>query len=292
MSRPYKQVDVFTNKRFKGNPLAVFFDSDHLTDQEMQTIANWTNLSETTFVTRPTDPKADYNVRIFTTVKELPFAGHPTIGTCYALLELKQIKPTDGKIYQQCLGGLVELTINHYNADNISDVYISFQLPYYKISPFSVTEEVMESMFNIESQTIISKPILVEDGPKWAVFELDSGETVRDCKPNFNTIKIICTENNWDGIGIFGKYTNGEYELRNFAPFLDCDEDPACGSGAGAIGVYLTYYLKQDIHNLVLNQGHNLGREATLNVTILKQEKSDPIITVGGQAITIINGTY
>lgn len=291
MTRPFKQVDVFTSKRFKGNPLAVFFDGDHLTDQEMQAMAKWTNLSETTFVTKPTNPKANYNVRIFTTGKELPFAGHPTIGTCYALLELKLIKPTDGKIYQQCLGGLVELTIDGYNPDNISDVDISFQLPYYKILPFSVTEEVTQSMFNVPSQTIVSKPILVEDGPKWAVFELESGETVRDCKPDMNFMENVCSENNWDGIGLFGKYTNGEYELRNFAPSLG-GEDPACGSGAGAVGVYLTYYLKQDVTSLVLNQGHNLGREATLNVAIVKQENADPIITVGGQAITIINGTY
>lgn len=109
---PFKQVDVFTNKPFKGNPLAVFFDADNLSDDEMQAIANWTNLSETTFVTKPTVEKADYQVRIFTTVSELPFAGHPTVGTCYALLELKLIRPnSDGKIYQQCAAGLVELGI-------------------------------------------------------------------------------------------------------------------------------------------------------------------------------------
>lgn len=291
MSKTFKQVDVFTDKRFKGNPLAVFFDSDDLSDDEMQTIATWTNLSETTFVTKPTVEKADYQVKIFTTASELPFAGHPTIGTCYALLELRLVKPnSNGKIYQQCLGGLVELSIQNYNPDKISDVYISFELPYYKIAPFPISSEEIAKALNILPLAITSTPIVVDDGPIWATVEIESGELVRDCKPNLDAIYELSEKYGWEGVGMFGKYANGEYELRNFCP--DCDEDPACGSGAGAVGVYLGHHLNQDISTLTLNQGVNLGRLAKLTVSVIRQENTDPIITVGGQTITIIDGKY
>ncbi len=105
----FKQVDVFTSVPFKGNPLAVVFDADALDADQMQAIAHWTNLSETTFLLKPTDPAADYRVRIFTTHGELPFAGLPTLGTAHALLESGYQPKQAGKLVQQCGVGLVEL---------------------------------------------------------------------------------------------------------------------------------------------------------------------------------------
>ncbi|BBT48563.1 hypothetical protein WP8W18E11_10930 [Acinetobacter baumannii] len=108
----FKQVDVFTSQAFKGNPVAVIMDASTLTSEQMQAIANWTNLSETTFVLPAIDSQADYQVRIFTPQSELPFAGHPTIGTAYALLEAGLIKAKEGRLVQQCAAGLVTLTVN------------------------------------------------------------------------------------------------------------------------------------------------------------------------------------
>src|SRR6201991_2794391 len=105
----FKQVDVFTSVPFKGNPLAVVFDADTLDTEQMQAIARWTNLSETTFLLKPTDPSADYRVRIFTTGGELPFAGHPTLGTAHALLESGYRPKQAGRLVQQCGVGLIEL---------------------------------------------------------------------------------------------------------------------------------------------------------------------------------------
>ena len=107
--RPFKQVDVFTATPYRGNPLAVVLDSDGLTTEEMHRFANWTNLSETTFVVPPSDPAADYKVRIFTTDVELPFAGHPTIGTCHAWLEAGGRPNNPGTVVQECGVGLVTL---------------------------------------------------------------------------------------------------------------------------------------------------------------------------------------
>ena len=98
----FQQVDVFTAVRFQGNPVAVVLDADGLSTAQMQQIANWTNLSETTFVVAPTIAGADYHVRIFTPAAELPFAGHPTIGTAHALLEAGRVTPRDGRLVQQC----------------------------------------------------------------------------------------------------------------------------------------------------------------------------------------------
>ncbi len=122
MSRRFKQVDVFTTAPFMGNPLAVVLDAEGLSDQQMQAIARWTNLSETTFVLPATDPAADYRVRIFTTSEEFPFAGHPTLGTAYALLEAGLLPKTPGVLVQECGVGLVPVRI----ADNAS---LAFRAP-------------------------------------------------------------------------------------------------------------------------------------------------------------------
>jgi predicted PhzF superfamily epimerase YddE/YHI9 len=107
---PFKQVDVFTAERFKGNPVAVVLQAEGLTADQMQRIANWTNLSETTFVVPATDPRADYRVRIFTPSAELPFAGHPTIGTAHALIEAGMVQVRDGRLVQQCAAGLIPMS--------------------------------------------------------------------------------------------------------------------------------------------------------------------------------------
>src|SRR5437764_14699383 len=109
MTRPLREVDVFTETPYAGNPVAVVHDADGLSEAEMQRFASWTNLSETTFVLAPEEPGADYRVRIFTSVLELPFAGHPTLGTCHAWLEAGGTPRGEGRIVQECAAGLVEV---------------------------------------------------------------------------------------------------------------------------------------------------------------------------------------
>src|SRR6476619_1300400 len=106
MKRPLRQVDVFTERPYFGNPVAVVLDGSGLSDEAMRRVANWTNLSETTFVLAPEDPAADYRVRIFTPVQELPFAGHPTLGTCHAWLEAGGVPHEEAAIVQECAAGL------------------------------------------------------------------------------------------------------------------------------------------------------------------------------------------
>src|SRR5829696_8955750 len=107
VTRAFRQVDVFTATRYRGNPVAVVHDADDLSTDQMSTFARWTNLSETTFLLRPTDPGADYRVRIFTPTQELPFAGHPTLGTCHAWLETGGVPRGEDVTVQECGVGLV-----------------------------------------------------------------------------------------------------------------------------------------------------------------------------------------
>ena len=133
----YKTVDVFTTVPFKGNPVAVILDAKGLSTEQMQQIANWTNLSETTFIVPVTEEGADYHVRIFTPNAELPFAGHPTIGTAHALLEASLVKAREGKLVQQCGAGLVTLNIEQ-TTDGAQ--WIFFDLPTPKFSALDSDE--------------------------------------------------------------------------------------------------------------------------------------------------------
>ena len=135
---------MFTHEPYLGNPVAVVLDAQGLTTEQMQRIANWTNLSETTFVLAPTQPDADYRVRIFTPQSELPFAGHPTLGTAHALLEAGRITPKAGRLVQECEAGLIELAVTP--SGGLSPV-IAFNLPKPSFKP--LTHEQVDELASI-----------------------------------------------------------------------------------------------------------------------------------------------
>lgn len=277
----FKQVDVFSDKKFKGNPVAVFFDTDNLSTEQMAEMSAWTNLSEATFVEKPTDDKADYKVRIFSLENELPFAGHPTIGTCHALLEAGLIKPTNGKIIQQCNAGLVELQV-----DGDSNPTISFKLPYVKRR--ELTQEQIDKVtgaMNAPSKAI--NAAVYDVGPVWLTVQLDSAETVLGLKPSMETIIKVSNELNVTGFQVIGKYANGtnNYETRTFCPAIGVHEDPVCGSGSGATGAFLrdSDQVKGTVN---INQGTLLKREGRVTVN------AETDVKVGGKAVTVVNGDY
>ncbi|RLV96698.1 Antisense-enhancing sequence 1 [Spathaspora sp. JA1] len=275
----FKQVDVFTNVKYKGNAVAVLFDADDLTTEEMQAIARWTNLSETTFVVRATKPEADYRVRIFTPGCELPFAGHPTLGTAYALLEEGRIVADGGKLIQECDAGLVEISVS-------GDV-LSFQLPYFRM--IDVGSDVVKQVEMSLGRKVVGVPVLVDDGPKWAIFEFESGDDVLGVNLDMTELSRISEVNGWTGLGLFGPKGENEYEMRNIAPVIGVPEDPACGSGAGAVGAYLGTRGKQ--RRFSISQGCCIGRDARLTVDLSKRD-NELVVKVGGQAITCFKGEY
>lgn len=290
----FKQVDVFTTTKFKGNPVAVFFDAEHLSSEEMQQIATWTNLSETTFVLKPTTPDATHKVRIFTPGSELPFAGHPTLGTCFALLELGRLKPNSkGLFVQECIAGLVEIE----PIGDLSDpaaIDLQLRIPYYKFHEVSA-----EGIDDISKLLGVSKdqfgtPVLVEDGPKWVVVPFNKAESVIDLDPDHGTLTTASAKHGWTGLCTIGQHGKGsEWEMRNFAPLEGVPEDPACGSGAGTLGAYLGVHQKGGEGVYYISQGRRINRDAKLVSSVKPGATSGEYdVFVKGHCITVIEGTY
>lgn len=274
----FKQVDVFTSKPFKGNPVAVIMNANGLSTEQMQTIANWTNLSETTFVLPATTNKADYRVRIFTPQSELPFAGHPTIGTAHALLEAGLISTKSGVVVQECGAGLVNLTI-------VPDGSISFELPNPTIKPLDDTQiDLLESTLGCAIDRNL-RPALIDVGPRWIVAHIATAEAVLSAQPSLPQLAKHNKQLEATGVTIYGERSDDHIEVRSFAPACGVDEDPVCGSGNGAVAAFIRSYMGQG-KILKSSQGKIVSREGALKLTI-----SDEKILVGGNAITCIEGT-
>jgi PhzF family phenazine biosynthesis protein len=284
---PFKTVDVFTATPFQGNPLAVVFDADDLSTAQMQRIANWTNLSETTFVLRPTQAGADYRVRIFTPGAELPFAGHPTIGTAHALLEAGRIAPRDGVLLQESAAGLVRLDVTH--ADDGAR-WIAFELPAPTITPLDAAQA--EELARILGTPLADSapPCLVDAGTRWVVAQLPNAGAVLAATPDLARMKAHDAATGNTGVLVFGPHADGNaarIEVRAFAPAHGVDEDPVCGSGNGSVAAYLRHTGQADTfgRDFLSSQGAAVGRAGILRLTI-----ADDAIRVGGNAVTCVEG--
>ena len=272
--RKFSQVDVFTTVAFKGNPVAVVLDGDGLSDAEMQAFANWTNLSETTFVLPPSDPAADYRVRIFTPKAELPFAGHPTLGTAYAVIEAGIAAARQGKLVQQCAVGLVELTIG---ADALS-----FQLPRYAVND---APGGAEATAWIGGAALIGAAKAVDVGPVWLIAELDEIAVLESLQHDPARLTAYYEQYGLTGATVFA--TDGDrVVVRSFAPGDGIPEDPVCGSGNGAVAAYRLWagqVASGDSYRA--SQGRQLGRDGWIDIRI---DGAD--IHVGGACVTCVTG--
>lgn len=273
MERPFRQVDVFSPEPFAGNPVAVVLDGDGLTTAEMQRIAHWTNLSETTFVVPAGTPGADYQVRIFTTATELPFAGHPTLGTCHAWLEAGGRPASPGLIVQQCGVGLVQIR----QADGL----LSFAAP-----PTRRSGPVDESLLaEIAGKLGIGRDEIVDarwadNGPGWIAVLLGSAEAVLALRPALAPGMEI---------GVAGPYPAGSecaIEVRAFFSQNDHSaEDPVTGSFNASLAQWLvgTGRLAAPY---VASQGTAIGRRGRVHVSA----DASGAIWVGGATTTRITG--
>jgi PhzF family phenazine biosynthesis protein len=169
----FQQVDVFTAVPFKGNPVAVILDGDALSSEQMQSIAAWTNLSETTFVCTPTDQRADYHLRIFTPRRELPFAGHPTIGSAHAVLRRGFKPPTAGRLVQECSKGLVDIKI-----DGNERLFLAVPEPQFR-EPIKLHVAAVADGLGVSVADVLLAAI-IDVGPVWFTVQLASGDAVRE----------------------------------------------------------------------------------------------------------------
>jgi PhzF family phenazine biosynthesis protein len=226
---PFQQVDVFSAVPFKGNPVAVVLDGDSLASETMQAIANWTNLSETTFVCAPTDPLADYRLRIFTPRSELPFAGHPTIGSAHAVLRHGLQPRTAGRLVQECRKGLVALQIDGER------LFLRLPKPTVRDVAAAQSEELAAAL-GIAVDVVRVKAI-VDVGVVWITLQLTGADRVRQLVPDLARIAEL-TPRGVAGVTVFGLAPAGsrpEIEVRSFAPAEGVAEDPVCGSGNGCV---------------------------------------------------------
>ena len=278
---PFKQVDVFTAVPFKGNPVAVVLKGDGLTTEQMQSIANWTNLSETTFVCEPTQAEADYLLRIFTPKRELPFAGHPTIGSAWALLQ-HGLKPnTPGRLVQECGKGLIALRVDGQS--------LRFALPPPVFSsPDKAHLAAVASALGVADDEIILSSI-VDVGVVWLTLQLPSADRIIALAPNMALLATL-GNNQYTGVSVFGLHKTGgptDVEVRSFAPACGVPEDPVCGSGNGCVAAMIRRQGILSVSGYVASQGRCMGRDGRVEV----EYDIDGTIWLGGNAVTCIDGS-
>lgn len=276
-TRPFKQVDVFTADALKGNPVAVILDAKGLTTADMQAIASWTNLSETTFVTPATDGQADYAVRIFTPKSELPFAGHPTLGTAHAVIEAGLAKPSDGTLVQQCAVGLVEVSV--------AGTGLSFRLPRYAFEEAPEPERLVAALGDA---AIVGAPRIVDVGPRWVIVQLSSAAAVERLQPDLPALADYDRAYATTGLTVFGERADGGIVVRSFAPADGVPEDPVCGSGNGAVAAYRLKSGQIAAGSAyTASQGRQVGRDGHVRVAIVGDA-----VHVGGDCVTVVDGTF
>ncbi len=284
----FKQVDVFTRRPFFGNPVGVVLDGVGLDPEAMQRMAAWANLSETTFVLPPTQPGADYRVRIFAPRRELPFAGHPTIGTAHAVLEAGLARPRDGRLRQECGAGVLALAVEGEGSDR----RIAVEVPPAKLAAVDPGAVAQVCAALGRATVPVGETKVVELGPRWLVVELADAAAVRALTPDLAAIAGASRALGITGVTVFGRAGAADHALavRSFAPAEGISEDPVCGSGNAAIGALLDAAgaLPGAGREYVASQGRELGRDGYVTVRVDPQTRRT---WIGGHAVTCIDGT-
>jgi len=272
-THPFTQVNVFSTDPLLGNPLAVVLNGEGLSDARMAAFARWTNLSETTFVSAPSDPRADYRVRIFTTLGELPFAGHPTLGSCHAWLANGGV-PRGAEIVQECGIGLVRI--------RRSETGFAFDAPpLLREGPLepALRARVVAGLGVAADDVVDAR--WVDNGPPWIAVRLHTRAAVLAVRPDYAALDGLM-------VGVFaacgeGDEVDAQYESRAFIAGEAAPEDPVTGSLNAGIARWL---LEEAPARYVISQGTVLGRVGRVQV-----ERDGDALWIGGTCVTCIEGT-
>ncbi len=266
------QIDVFTESPFRGNPLAVVLGADSLSERQMRDFARWTNLSETSFLLNPSLPDADYRVRIFTPSGELPFAGHPTLGSCHAWM-MAGSRPKATRIIQECAAGRISIKVD--------GARLAFAAPpIIRSGPLDTLtlNQAIQSLGIKQSNVIASN--WVDNGPGWLALLLEDRDIVLKLKPNFSVMGEL-------HLGVVSAFPSdvSKFEFRAFAPTAGIPEDPVSGSLVAGVAQWLIG-AGVAAESFVAFQGSAIGREGKVHV-----QKDGSTIWVGGQSHTCIEGS-
>lgn len=273
----FSQVDVFSSDPFLGNPVAVVHEAQGVSDEEMARFAHWTNLSETTYLLPPTDPAADYRLRIWTPDRELPFAGHPTLGSAHAWLEAGGVPRHDDELVQECAAGLVRIR---------RDRRLAFAAPPLLRSGAvdGGDRERIAAALRIADADFVDLA-WVDNGPGWVACLLESAEAVLACRPDFGAFGDL-------EVGIVGPYDDpssagADIEVRAFVPSMGIGEDPVTGSLNAGLAQWLAGTVLPSSY--VAAQGTVIGRTGRVHVERSTDGGSDTV-WVGGDAQTVVRG--
>lgn len=272
---PFRQVDVFSSEPLLGNPVAVVHDADALSDADMAAFARWTNLSETTFLLRPTTPDADYRLRIWTPGGELPFAGHPTLGSAHAWLEAGGSPASDDVVVQECGAGLVAVRRGEP---------LAFAAPPLVRSGSVAVDDLAHAMrvLGVGASDVV-EAAWIDNGPGWMGLLLTSAERVLALRPDYGAFDDL-------KVGVVGPYPDPSdvaVEVRAFCPGYGPEEDPVTGSLNAGIAQWLGGRVLPASY--VASQGTVLQRRGRIHVTCEPGEDGE--VWVGGDTRTTIVGT-
>jgi len=287
MRRTYKVVDVFTRQPFRGNPVAVVLEAEGLDTEAMQRIARWTNLSETTFVLPPTLAGVDYRLRIFTPRGEVPFAGHPTLGSAHAALEAGLAKLREGRLAQQCGAGLIDVQCER--DERASQVTLCMPAGVLtSLTDRDVAE--LEAILGARVDRAVT-PARVNVGVAWVVAQVRSAQSLLALHPDFARLAEFERRLSVTGVSLYGPYPSGgpkQIEVRSFTPSGGVNEDPICGSGNGSIAAFrfARGVLSSEGAAYVASQGRCVGRDGWVFVRVTGEGQ----VHIGGECITCIDG--
>jgi len=286
MKRRFKQVDVFTAVPYRGNPVAVVLDADGLATEDMQRIARWTNLSESTFVLPPTRAGADYRLRIFTPGAELPFAGHPTVGTAHAVIEAGIVSRGKKALIQECGAGLLPLTIEEVGDEQ--RIFVQVPEPALRPFPAECHGALRESLRADWDPS--APPQIVSVGAVWVIVQLRDDAALATLSPDLVAMTRLSNTLDVGGVTVFARLPKGGQDalkVRAFAPAHGIPEDPVCGSGNACVGAFLAHHpqFADLLPKYSASQGREIGRDGHVSVVAEKR-----LVRIGGPVVTCIDG--
>lgn len=275
-ARRFIQCDVFSPVPTKGNGLAVVVDGEGLSDAAMQDFATWTSLAETTFLMPPTTPEADYKVRIFTPTRELPFAGHPTLGSCAAWLHAGGKARAGGMVRQECAVGVITI--------DVREPAFAFAAPPTSVAPLpEERRQMVAAALGISPDRILSTMQLA-NGPVWTLFELASADDVLA----MDSGKISHERHGY--VGLIGAHAPGsecDFEVRLLGPSSGASEDPITGSLNAAIACW-KYSTGTWQGPVTVAQGTRIGRIGRVSI---RHDVAHDTVWIGGRTCVLIEGT-
>ncbi|HEX9726210.1 MAG TPA: PhzF family phenazine biosynthesis protein [Vicinamibacteria bacterium] len=293
------QADVFTDRPFAGNPLAIVPDGSSLTTDEMQAIAREMNLSETTFVLPADDAAAAFRLRIFTPTSELPLAGHPVVGTCFILAQRGRVKLNEGtnRIFQECGAGMLPVDI-HVREGNVARVYMTQAKPQFLKS--TTSRALLAAAVGLDEDRLLPDGLpaqVVSTGVPQLMVPAQGLKDLEEIEVDQAALRTVFETLDTQFFMIFTRQTvlpNSTVHARMFAPTLGIPEDPASGSASGALGAYLVRHGVMEAHattHLIVEQGYEMGRPSTIYVEVDKGPDGGPgDVRVGGQAVEVAEG--